>query len=338
MSESGHGAPTSAWADAHRPRLAGLGWLAGWWALALVFGATGLWTLSTANENGFTRKGYGAVDVIAFAALTVLSGLMAVNRTMARGSWQEANARAYTDALQLASAAVGRLQEDISTDGTTSGMTVASGWKLGELSRQFDQQTTATVEGWLDHRLGSHGWGVAASAGRLGLGTGRFGLSGSSSVHLNIDGTTRANPLGDGFIAILEDPADATRVLRLVVLSEPAVHAFLSDMLVGYAAHLPGTHYASAMASAAELQQQIDLHLAVSHVSDRLAGVLRMHPPSRPSVDVVGAPLGPHAILGGAIRFGKENEWLEVFPFERIALVDASARALRPRSAPSTRS
>ena len=40
---------------------------------------------------------------------------------------------------------------------------------LGEVNRHFDSSTQTTINGWITHELGIHGWGVGISSGSFGV-------------------------------------------------------------------------------------------------------------------------------------------------------------------------
>lgn len=188
--------------------------------------------------------------------------------------------------------------------------------RLGEIARHFDSQTTASIEGWLDHNLGVQGYGVALQVGRVGIGLGRIGVSGQSDVHLSFSGTTRDNLLGDGFIAVFEQDLSGGGIdtLRVIVPSDPASR----DMVTQFATALgrgfgEGSHTEGILAGNAALLAK-SFHTNVSYISDRLNAVLRMPAEQRPMISVVGAPITEHALLGGALQFAGDNTWYQLFP------------------------
>lgn len=219
------------------------------------------------------------------------------------------------------------------------------GLRLGEVTRHFDSNTAATINGWLTHELGFHGWAVGGTIGRVGLGVGRLGLSGASEVNLTSSGTTRDDLMGDGFIAVFEQdtPAGAD-TLRVVVPSEQAtrewVDALLDTMLARFTTvDTNGKTRVEFPQSHATLRRLMPDLLRfeneASYISDRLHSVLRMPPESRPQIAVYGHPLSDHALVGAAIQIGSDDRMHLLFPGDLVKtvpqLVDqAFAAARRP--------
>ncbi len=203
------------------------------------------------------------------------------------------------------------------------GIEAYEGLRLGEVSRHFDSNTLGTVSGWMAHNFGFHGWGVGVGVGRFGLGTGRLGLSGTSDVSLTLSATSRDNLMSDGFVAVLEH-VDGNRIdtLRVVVPSEQAsrelVREFFEEMLAKFGTRSNGelkldypTPYAILQRNSRDL---MNFRYEASYVSDRLHGILRMPPETRPLISVFGQQLSDHAILGAAILIGEESQLIPLFP------------------------
>jgi hypothetical protein len=55
------------------------------------------------------------------------------------------------------------------------------------------------------------------------------------------------------------------------------------------------------------------------YVGDTLFAVMRQGTKPGPVFSVVGHPVGPHALVAGAIRFPGTDEWHQLFPFAYIA-------------------
>jgi hypothetical protein len=216
------------------------------------------------------------------------------------------------------------------------GVRTYSGFRLGEVTRHFDVNTSATIQGWMTHDMKFAGWGVGASLGRSSLGIGSIGLSGTSQVSLTSSGINRDNLMGDGFIAVLEKPSDRrVELLRLVVPSENETREWVGQWINEFPIDLFAAHdgfgkvkrkngklipyfrkcYASFERNASELLRFKD---EVSYVSDRLNSILRMPIESRPDITVYGEPISEHAILGAAIRFGDEEKLIPLFPITLI--------------------
>jgi hypothetical protein len=250
------------------------------------------------------------VGVIVLAIILVVYVFLIVP---ARRGWVDRGA--VTDLRAGLAAPVRELDEN------SKGYAVVEGLRVGEVVRHFDQQTSGAISGWLDHRLAFGGWGVGATVGRVGLGTGSIGLSGASQVHLGLEATTRANLLGDGWIAVLERPTAGgmVDVTRLVVPSEAAVVGFLEgvarSLAEEYRAALPECA-STVLALAGRIRASSPTD--ISYVGDRLAAILRLPVEQRPPLTVIGVPLGEHAILGGAVRIGGEDRVHRLVPFELI--------------------
>lgn len=178
--------------------------------------------------------------------------------------------------------------------------------RLGEISRHFDSQLAASLEGWMDHDLGFHGFGVGLGVGGVGVRVGNLGLAGHSDVHLTMTGTARDNLLVDAFMAVLEEdlPRGGLDTVRVVVPSEPAARQFVSGLLDQWAERFgAGSHTEYIVRAGAIKMVQGSFKLDVSYVSDRLGAILRMPPEKRPTISIVGPELAEHIVLGSAIRF-----------------------------------
>jgi hypothetical protein len=206
-----------------------------------------------------------------------------------------------------------------------------TGLRIGEVSRHFDSNTSATITGWLTHNLGFHGWGLGVEIGALGLGLGMLGLAGTSQVNLTSSGTTRDNLMSDGFVAVLEqDTPTGPDTVRLVVPSEQAARELVSALLDEVAEDFTKTdgngetsvEYPPAYSALERLGQRL---LAfpdeASYVSDRLHSVMRMPEGSRPSIAIWGSSLSQHAILGSAIRIGDDGPIQPLFPLDLITAI-----------------
>ncbi|MBA2591727.1 MAG: hypothetical protein H0U97_05445 [Gammaproteobacteria bacterium] len=212
----------------------------------------------------------------------------------------------------------------------SSGMRIIQGANVGEISQHFDQRLSASVSGWLHHELGLHGWGVGGSVGRVGLGVGKVGISGSSSVDLDVSGVIRNDLGGDGFVAVLEQdrPNGMIDTLRIIVPSEPACREYIANLLsaigatFGTGSHVDETfrRYSSQLAASFPCD--------VSRVSDQIRALLRQLPERRPTVSVVGEDVGGSAILGGAIRIGADGPWHQLFPISRNRAILSAAEGL----------
>ncbi len=202
--------------------------------------------------------------------------------------------------------------------------------RVGEVSQHFDQGISAAVTGWLRHEFSLHGWGVGVSLDSLGLGTGKLGLSGSSSVALGVHGVLRDDLSGDGFVAVLERdlPSGTVDTVRVIVPSEPACREYVANLVSAIGARVgPGTQLDSTCRTHAP-RLASSFPCDVAHASDQLRAVLRQPAERRPSVSVVGEDLGGSVILGGAIRIGPDGPWQQLFPIVRSREILDSAGAL----------
>lgn len=166
----------------------------------------------------------------------------------------------------------------------------------------------------------------------MGLGVGQVGISGQSSVHLTLSGTTRDGLLADAFVAVFEHdfPDGRTDTLRVIVPSEPAAREMVSQFLTTLGKSFgEGSHRDTALSQNAALLAR-SFKTDVSYVSDRLSAVLRLAPEKRPRISVIGAPITEHALLGGAVQFSGENTWYQLFP---LGLIEQVAQLVSDSSA-----
>jgi DNA-binding SARP family transcriptional activator len=196
--------------------------------------------------------------------------------------------------------------------------------KVVELNRHFDSQVEASINGTLHEFTRGKGWNI-------GIGFGPFGLSRSMSqgfgdgvLNLGLRGTMQEDWAHENFVAVFETHTGGqTDVFRLVVPSDPAVHEYVQNLLWSWQRDL-------GVDSAAELLVRRALYdlpgrvvSDASYVADRLTSILHMEPSARPEVSVVGTAMGEHALLGGAIQFGRDGRWYQLFPVSLVsALVD----------------
>jgi hypothetical protein len=205
----------------------------------------------------------------------------------------------------------------LTAPGMPPGVVSEGPFKPGEIVRQFDAITTGAITGLIDHRLSFSGWGLAGATQRVGLGIGQLGLSGQSDVHLSLRAITRNDLLGEGFLAVLENPFEPTQVIRVVVPAKAAVDEFVKAFVESRTNIFPeGSHQATAMAGLAD--RLPSLGLDGSWVADRFSAAIRVDRNNRPTVRVVGLPIDDHTLLGGSFLFGDEDKWIEVIPFARL--------------------
>jgi hypothetical protein len=209
------------------------------------------------------------------------------------------------------------------------------GLRLAEVSRHFDENTVASITGWLSHDLGFHGWGVGGRVGGVGLGVGRLGLSGTSQVSLTSSGTTRQNLLGDGFVAVFEvETADGLDTLRMVVPSEQTARELVTAMLDDIGASFTRVKnrrrtivYGKASTALKNLAPQLlSFPYEASYISDRLTAILRSQPEARPRITVYGSPLSQHAVLASGIRIGASETVQPLFPVTLVTMLQEVGR------------
>jgi hypothetical protein len=249
-------------------------------------------------------------------------GLVAwgIERARAQRTWRAKNEREYEQAAMLS----GEIQEIMSQPHPmtlpSTGYRTATGLHLGEVERHFDSSITASITGWLEHDLAFRGWGVGVAGQHVGVGTGRLGLVGQSSVQLDLRGVARDDLLADGFVAVLERrDVGSIDTLRVVVPSQPMIREIIGALLDSLGATFGHGSYTASVLTAAGETARAGLTTDVSHVSDVLTAILRLPETVRPTVSVIGARLTEFAILGGAIRVGNEDRTYQLFPFELAA-------------------
>jgi hypothetical protein len=206
--------------------------------------------------------------------------------------------------------------------------------RLGEVERHFDSQQAASITGWLQHQLAIRGFSVGLPVGGLDLGIGRFRAMGSSRADLALSGTMRDELIGEGFIAVLEMPSSSGMpdTLRLVVPSDAVCRAYVSQLLETWSAQLGPETYAGQVLARYSAALAHVVQIETSYVSDRLAALLRLPAGKRPRLTALGVRISEHAMLAGALRFGQEESFQQLFP---VALVQALIEAMGQVQSPS---
>lgn len=296
--------------------------------------------------------GLAGMDVAAIAAGIALIGTLAFwffrNTGVAKSGENRVHEQNYLDyeASKPIKAALPALMAEVQSsslniDTAQPGVAVYQGLQLGEVSRHFDSQTSASIEGWLNHNLQVSGRTVSYQRGLTGadyryydsMSVGNYSgsITGQSSVHLTFSGTTRDNLLADGFVAVLEQETTEgwMDTLRVIVPSEPAMREYVQQFIASMGKMFPsGSHRDAVLQQGATALAQY-LSTDVSYVSDRLNAILRMPPEKRPVVAVIGTQVTAHAIVGGAMQFANDGRWHQLFPISVIqkmtALVEESA-------------
>ena len=201
------------------------------------------------------------------------------------------------------------------------GTTTVTGLRAVEVSRHFDSALEASINGGFNQWMKTRGFG-----GNIGIGRFSFGLSagrawGAGTIELAAQGTIREDIVNDSYTAVLErDSSDSPDVIRLVVPAAIGIQDYVRQLIWGWQRSL-------SINSRAELAVRIYLDgLAdeviseTSYVGDRLSSLAKLGREARASISVVGAPIGDHALLAGAVQFNPEGEWFPLFP---IAMVNA---------------
>lgn len=207
-----------------------------------------------------------------------------------------------------------------STTPSTVGIVTYEDLRLGEVSRHFDTRTLGSITGFMNHSLGFEGWGVGVSTRRLSVDVSSLGLSGTSTVQLSESSVARSDLLNDGFVAVFET-ADLD-TLRVVAPSDEAARSVLEEAIHSvYAGMKPDRRPSPASMSRLISKCHALISGEVSYVSDRLNAVLRSDDPRARRFDVLGVELAPHTLLGGAIRFGGDSTWHQLFPIALLRTI-----------------
>jgi DNA-binding SARP family transcriptional activator len=208
------------------------------------------------------------------------------------------------------------------------GTTALAGLQAGEVTKHFDSQLEASINGMLVQRLRSFGWTLF---GNTGYSFGSNDIWGRSSVRLGLQGTIHEDVTDESFTAVLErkGAADGPDVVRLVVPSAGAVQEYVRNFIWSWQRSL-GVDSQSELAVRAQLEGFADRVVCdASYVADRLSAITRMDPAKRPQIAVVGAEINKHSLLAGGIQFGPDGHWYQLFP---IALINAFADLMNGRT------
>ena len=239
---------------------------------------------------------------------------------------------ALSDASRAAflSAPLRAISEQIpSTVPGLSGTRTISGLQAGEVTRHFDSQLEASVNGMLLERMTYRGMGVGVGIGRFSLGVNRGTGEGTATVNLGVQGTIREDMTNESFTAVLERIGpDGHEVVRLIVPSAGSVREYVRNLIWDWQRSLQ-VNSRSELAVRTQLDGLADrLVCDASYVADRLGAIARMDPSKRPSIAVVGTTVNEHSMLAGGIQFGPNGHWYQLFP---IALINAIADLMNGR-------
>ncbi len=223
------------------------------------------------------------------------------------------------------------------TNEAVEGIRIYAALRVGEIERHFDQLTSASIEGQMRHTFSLDGTSTTIhNLPSLTFDTKTWmdaTGSGQSSVQLAQAGVSRDDLTSDAFIAVFERSLQAGEVdtIRAVVPSERQARTYVSQLL---------TSWSWQLGQGSDLELMLRRYVGAisegvtsesSYVGDRLGAILRMAPADRPTVTVIGEPLGEHAVLAGAIRFGSDGPLYQLFP---VALVQALVALIAGRPLP----
>jgi DNA-binding SARP family transcriptional activator len=214
------------------------------------------------------------------------------------------------------------------------GTKTVSGLRIVELNRHFDSQLEASAEGTLHEWSRNRGWSTGIGIGPFGISRGWGGGATDGVLNFDLRGKMQEDWTHENFVVVLERD-DGADVVRLIVPSDPAVHEYLQNLLWTWQRNL-------VVNSASELLVRRNLYdlpgrivCDAAYVADRLSAIQRMEPARRPEISIVGAPAEDHALLGGAIEFGRDGRWYQLFPVAIVsALIDLMNGRL-PQPAPA---
>jgi len=208
-----------------------------------------------------------------------------------------------------------------------AGTTTMTGLRAGEVTRHFDSQLEASINGMLDQRLRTSSWELF---GNSWYGFGGASTWGTSTVKLGVQGAIREDMTNDSFTAVLERSGPGgVDVVRLVVPSAGTVHDYVRNLIWSWQRSLH-INSNSEIAVRTHLEGLADRIVCdASYVGDRLAAIARMDLSSRPSIAVVGTLVNEHSLLAGGIQFGPDGHWYQLFP---IALINAIADLMNGRT------
>jgi len=107
-----------------------------------------------------------------------------------------------------------------------------TGLRAGEVTRHFDSQLEASINGMLDQRLRTSSWELF---GNSWYGFGGASTWGTSTVKLGVQGAIREDMTNDSFTAVLErSGSGGVDVVRLVVPSAGTVHDYVQNLIWGW--------------------------------------------------------------------------------------------------------
>jgi DNA-binding SARP family transcriptional activator/uncharacterized membrane protein YhaH (DUF805 family) len=207
-----------------------------------------------------------------------------------------------------------------------AGTTTMTGLRAGEVTRHFDSQLEASINGMLDQRFRTSSWELF---GNSWYGFGGASTWGTSTVKLGVQGAIREDMTNDSFTAVLERSGPSgPDVVRLVVPSAGTVHDYVQNLIWSWQRSLQVNSHSELVVRTYLDGLANTIVCDASYVADRLGAITRMDPSSRPSIAVVGTLVNEHSLLAGGIQFGPDGHWYQLFP---IALINAIADLMNGR-------
>lgn len=208
-----------------------------------------------------------------------------------------------------------------------AGTTTLVGLRAGEVTRHFDSQLEASINGMLVERLRTSSWELF---GNSWYGIGGASTRGTATVQLGVQGAIREDMTNDSFTAVLERSGPGgPDVVRLVVPSAGAVHDYVQNLVWGWQRNLQINSHSELVVRTHLDGLASRIVCDASYVADRLGAITRMEPSSQPSIAVVGTLVNEHSLLAGGIQFGPDGHWYQLFP---IALINAIADLMNGRT------
>lgn len=208
--------------------------------------------------------------------------------------------------------------------------------RLVEIERHFDQQTEGAITGTMSHKLRMFGTSFSAGVGHLSrggtlvggsLGSFSGSINGLSQVDLGMNGTTRANLMGDAVFAVFEatGPAGHRDTYRVISMSQPGVCSWMHSLVQHAADQFGGgaTHSGTTMLSWSGRLIDRFQPPDISYVTDRLKAVVNRPYDEREPVEISGTPAGRNALVATSIRIAGGEE-LRMMPSRFPELLGAA--------------
>lgn len=305
-------------------------------ALAGILYPTRLWTLIpngamwllllVTDPTGPNHAAWIDVTAVGEVAVSSFAVLLALARK--RHSKQLLVGRSTGTVNQLGWDLYSLSTAPLVTDESVDGVTVYKELNVGEVERHFDQVTSASIQGQMQHAFRISGWGSSINdlpfRALLGDTQSFYSLNGSgiSDVQLGLFGSSRDDLTSDAFVAVFEQqlPDGTIDTIRAIVPSAGQARFYVGQLLNAWRTQLGLNTDSEQMLRKYAGTIYEGVASDSSYVGDRLTAVLRMPPQAQPTVMVIGEAIGPHAVLAGAIRFGPSGPLYQLFP---VALIHA---------------